>query len=523
MTLRCPESRCLAAAMILFGLTTVPACAPPRDGAGPERLVVGVEAGPGAIDPRRGGSQATSRVVHLVYDGLVRIDERGEIVPALARRWEIPDPLTYVFHLRDGLRFHDGTACDAEDVRRTLETILDPEFPTYRKEDFRNVERVEAPDRLTVVIRLREPFAPLLFNLTVGIVPAECGFETGEPPPGTGPYRLAAHRTDRYIDFERFDDYALGPVRTAAVRFKIVPQVTVRMLELRKGSVDMVVNDLDPDILELFRGDSRFRVMESPGCTYAYVGFNFTDPLLADRRVRQAIAMAIDVDEMVTHWARGTADPASGLIPPMSWAWVPDLPRPPFDPAGARALLDRAGWPDPDGPQGPAPRFSLAFKATTSDVSRQKSAILKEYLRRVGIELKIRQLEWGTFYEDIRKGAFQVYSLNWTGVGLLDPDILRTRFHSALVPPRGLNRGQYSNPAADRLFDEGLRLPDRGERYAVYAEAQRLLAEDLPYISLWYKKNHAVLRAGLDGFTLGPTGDFYFLKDVHDDRTGLRQ
>jgi len=520
----CSPVRCRAtAALTLFVLWMLHACSPPRGDAGLETLVVGIEAGPGPIDPRRGGSQATSRVVHLVYDGLVRIDEHGEIIPALARDWEIPDPLTYVFHLRDGIRFHDGTACDAEDVRCTLETILDPDFPTYRKEDFRNVERVEAPDRQTVVIRLREPFAPLLFNLTVGIVPAECGFAPEAPPPGTGPYRLAAHRADRHVHFTRFDDYCLGAARMAEVRFKIVPQVTVRMLELRKGSVDMVVNDLNPDILELFRDDPRFRVMESPGCTYAYVGFNFNDPLLADPRVRQAIAMAIDVDEMVTHWARGTAVPATGLIPPMSWSWVPDLPRPSFDPAGARTLLDEAGHPDPDGPDGPAPRFSLAFKATTSDVSRQKSAILKEYLRRVGIELNIRQLEWGTFYEDIRKGAFQIYSLNWTGMGLLDPDILRTRFHSALVPPRGLNRGHYANPEVDRLFDAGLRLPYREERYKIYAEAQRLLAEDLPYVSLYYKKNHAVLRAGLTGFTLGPTGDFYFLKDVHDERTGQRQ
>lgn len=506
--------------LMLTALLMALACGTSGNQDPPGTLVVGVEAGPGAIDPRRGGDQATSRVNDLLFDGLVRVDHDGSIQPALAENWEIPDPLTYIFHLRDGVLFHDGSSFGSEDVRQTLETILAPDFPTYRKEDFSYVERVETPNRLTVVIRLSRPFAPLLFNLAVGIVPAESGRDHGENLPGTGPYRLVEHLPDRHVLFQRHDDYYLGPARMPAIRFKIVPQVTVRMLELRKGSVQMVVNDLNPDILQQFRDNHGFQVLETPGCTYAYIGFNLTDPVLGDLRVRRAIAMAINREEMVNDWARGTVIPASGLIPPMSWAWVPDLPQPPYDPDAAMVLLDQAGHPDPDGPEGPAVRFSLEFKGSTSDISRQKSAILKEYLRQVGIELKIRQLEWGTFYEDIRKGFFQIYSLNWTGIGLLDPDILRTRFHSALTPPAGLNRGQYGNPEVDRLLEAGLDSPRQEERYPLYAEAQRLIAGDLPYISLWYKKNNAVLQKDLEGFTLSPTGDFYYLKDVYDGNSG---
>ncbi len=516
MTIDLNTRRRIAAGLVLAALVFCWSCGTSPEETGPPPLVVAVEAGPGPIDPRRGGDQATSRVNDLLFDGLIRVGEDGSIQPALARSWEIPDPLTYIFHLRDGVTFHDGSSFGSEDVRQTLETILSPDFPTYRREDFRHVVRVETPDRLTVVIHLGQPFAPLLFNLAVGIVPAESGRDPGEDLPGTGPYRLDEHRPDRFVQFQRNDRYYLGPARMEVIRFKIVPQVTVRMLELRKGSVQMVINDLNPDILQQFRGNPDFQVLETPGCTYAYIGFNLTDPLLSDRRVRRAIAMAINIDEMVNDWARGTSVPATGLIPPMSWAWVPDLPRPPFDPPAAMELLDRAGFPDPDGPDGPAPRFSLEFKGSTSDVSRQKSAILKEYLRQVGIELNIRQLEWGTFYEDIRKGFFQIYSLNWTGIGLLDPDILRTRFHSALTPPAGLNRGKYGNPEVDRLLEAGLRSPLEEERYPLYAEAQRLIARDLPYISLWYKKNSAVLRRGLKGFTLTSTGDFYYLKDVYD-------
>lgn len=520
MVLETSTRKAAVSGLLFAALFIVAACGTSQRQDGPQTLVVGVEAGPGTIDPRRGGDQATSRVNDLLFDGLVRVDHDGLIQPALAESWEIPDPLTYIFHLREGVRFHDGSSFGSEDVRQTLETILSPDFPTYRKEDFSHVEQVETPDRLTVLIRLHRPFAPLLFNLAVGIVPAESGRDPGELLPGTGPYRLVEHRPDRYVLFARHDDYYLGPASMPAIRFKIVPQVTVRMLELRKGSVQMVINDLNPDILQQFRDNPGFQVLETAGCTYAYIGFNLTDPVLGDLRVRQAIAMAINREEMVNDWALGTAVPASGLIPPMSWAWVPDLPQPPYDPAAARALLDRAGYPDPDGPDGAAVRFSLEFKGSTSDVSRQKSAILKEYLRQVGIELKIRQLEWGTFYEDIRKGFFQIYSLNWTGIGLLDPDILRTRFHSALAPPAGLNRGQYGNPEVDRLLEAGLESPLQEERFPLYAEAQRLIADDLPYINLWYKKNYVVLQKGLAGFTLSPTGDFYYLKDVHDTHAG---
>lgn len=518
MSFRTFEHSIIVTSLLLVTLLCTWSCSTSGSQIPPGTLVVGVEAGPGLIDPRRGGDQATSRVNDLLFDGLVRVGADGSIQPCLAESYEIVDPLTYVFHLRDGVRFHDGSLFGAEDVQATLETILSPDFPTYRKEDFHAVSRVETPDRLTLVIRLHEPFAPLLFNLAVGIVPAESGRAPGEELPGTGPYQLAEHRPDRYVHFVRHDEYHGGPAGMPEIRFKIVPQVTVRMLELRKGSVQMVINDLNPDILQQFRDNPGYRVLETPGCTYAYIGFNLTDPVLGDLRVRQALAMAINREEMVTDWARGTAIPATGLIPPMSWAWVPDLPLPTHDPAGARQLLDKAGYPDPDGPDGPAVRFSLEFKGSTSDISRQKSAILKEYLKDVGIELKIRQLEWGTFYEDIRKGLFKIYSLNWTGIGLLDPDILRTRFHSALTPPAGLNRGHYSNPDVDRLLEAGMDSPLPEERYPLYAEAQRLIARDLPYISLWYKKNHAVLQNGLEGFTLTPTGDFYYLKDVHEEQ-----
>jgi peptide/nickel transport system substrate-binding protein len=174
-------------------------------------------------------------------------------------------------------------------------------------------------------------------------------------------------------------------------------------------------------------------------------------------------------------------------------------------------LLDDAGYPDPDG-DGPRPRFKLSFKSTNLDLRRRIAEALKEQLQRVGVELEIRTYEWGTFFGDIKAGNFHLYSLAW--VGIEDPDIYYQIFHSASVPPNGDNRGHYSNPQMDQLLEEGRTAVDITERKRIYAEIQRLLAEDLPYIPLWWWKNVVVKTPSLQGFVPYPDGDFASLKKV---------
>jgi peptide/nickel transport system substrate-binding protein len=179
--------------------------------------------------------------------------------------------------------------------------------------------------------------------------------------------------------------------------------------------------------------------------------------------------------------------------------------------AKARQLLDAAGHPDPDG-DGPRPRFSLTYKTTTNELAKEQANVFQEQLKKAGIELEIRSFEWATFYDDIKAGRFQIFSLQWTE--LLDPDVYRLRFGSAFLPPVGLNRVRYVNPVVDQLLSEGTRTTSLEERRQIYGRIQEILSEDLPYVSLWHKSNFAIMRKRVRGFTLTPSADFYVLEKV---------
>jgi peptide/nickel transport system substrate-binding protein len=304
---------------------------------------------------------------------------------------------------------------------------------------------------------------------------------------------------------------------------RIVPDTIMRGLELQKGTMDVVVNDLEPDIVHQLGRDARLQLVKSPGTDYQYIGVNLRDPILKDVRVRQAIAYAIDRHAIIEYLRRGLAVPAAGLLPPVSWAFDPSVFTFTYDPAKARALLDAAGYSDPDG-DGPQPRFTLTLKVSNLEFNRLQSAVIQQNLGAVGIGLDVRTYEFATFYADVLKGNFQLYTLQWVGGAVADPDILRRVFHSTQVPPSGFNRGYFNDPRVDRLLDEAAVATEEARRRDLYAQVQRIVAEEAPYISLWCKTNVAVARHDLTGIHLLPIADFTFLKDVartpaHDARS----
>jgi peptide/nickel transport system substrate-binding protein len=234
-------------------------------------------------------------------------------------------------------------------------------------------------------------------------------------------------------------------------------------------------------------------------------------PILRHLKVRQAIAYAINRDLIIRHLLKELAVPATGLLSPTHWAYEPSVRQLVYDPEKARELLDEAGFPDPDG-AGPLPRFKLSYKTTTLELRRRIAEAIREQLNQIGIELEVRSYEWGTFYGDIKRGNFHLYSLAW--VGITDPDVLSAIFHSSSVPPNGDNRGRYRNVKVDRLLEEGRRIADPDRRIQIYSAIQKILAEDLPYIPLWWVKNVAVMNSSVQGFTLSPDGDLISLKNV---------
>lgn len=473
-------------------------------------VTVAIPVGPNNLDPRVGSDEASQRVHQLLFNSLVRLDARLDVVPDLASSLEAIEPERYRARLREGVRFHDGRELTSADVVYTFASFLDPAFLSPRKGAYRVLAAVEAVDRYTVDFVLTEPFGSFPINLVMGIV-QDGADEVSSRPIGTGPYVFVRSVPDDRVELARFDEHFAGPAANAGLVLKVVPDDTMRGLELRKGTVDLVVNDLAPDIVHQLQREGRLRTATAPGADYAYVGLNLRDPILQDVRVRRALAHAVDRSAIIEHLRRGLATPAVGILPPMSWAFDADIAEFDHDPAAAARLLDEAGFPDPDG-DGPGTRFRLTLKTSTAEFVRLQAAVLQQQWQRVGVGVDVRSYEFATLYADVLRGNFQAFTLQWVGVS--DPDMLRRAFHSAQMPPAGFNRGFFSDPEVDRLVEAATRSVDDAERRLLYGEAQRRIASQVPYISLWYKTNVAVFQPDIEGVQLTPTADFSTLRFV---------
>lgn len=475
----------------------------------PTTLVMIIESSPTNLDPRIGLDAQSERIDDLLFDDLFTRDEHLNVQPSLAERWEMPDPQTYIFHLHSGVKFHDGRPLTSRDVKWTFDSLLEGKILSTKAAAYRFVDRIEAPDQSTVIFRLKEPDAPLLWNLSdgaIGIVPYGSGNEIGRHPIGSGPFRFVSAEQDKNVVIERNDNYWGARPKLQRIRFDVVPDATTRALELRKGSADVAINALTADMVLALEHDPRLEIAHAPGTTLAYMAFNMRDPILKNVRVRRALGYAIDRRPIIHYLLRDFARPADSILPPESWAYSNDVPIYSYDPQKARELLDAAGYPAINGV-----RFHLTLKTSTEESTRLLAAVLQQQLRDVGIVLDIRTFEFATFFSDVTRGAFQFYSLRWIG-GNEDPDIFEYVFHSARFTPHGANRSFYSNPRVDVLIDQARREPDQNVRKQLYAELQRILADDVPSINLWYFDNVLVHSKRVKNVTLNPSGNYDFLK-----------
>ena len=468
-----------------------------------------IESSPANLDPRVGIDGQSERIDGLLFENLLIRDEHLSVQPELAERWEQPDPLKYVFHLRHGIRFSNGQPLTSRDVKWSFDSLLTGQVRSTKTATYRFVDHIEAPEDWTVIFHLKEPWAELLWNVAspgMGIVPFGSGDEMSRNPVGSGPFRFVSAEQDREVVIARNDNYWGKKTNLARVRFAVVPDTTTRALELRKGSADLEANALTPDLELALEKEPKLEVMRGPGTRLGYIGFNLRDPILKDVRARQAIAYAINREPLVHYLWRDSARLASSVLPPESWAYSPDVRQYPFDPAKARQLLDAAGFHEKNGV-----RFHLVMKTSTEESSRAMAAVLQQQFRNVGIALDIRSFEPATFLADITRGEFQVYSLRWLGANE-DPDFFEYAFHSARIIPNGGNRQYYSNARADALIDEARRESDQAKRKQLYAELQEILSEDLPYVDLWYFDNVLVHTKRVSNLHLSPSGDYGFLK-----------
>lgn len=476
----------------------------------PGTLVMIIESSPTNLDPRIGLDAQSERIDGLLFDNLLSRDEHLSVKAGLAERWEIPDPNTYVFHLRKGLRFSDGSPLTARDVKWSYDSLLQGKVRSTKAATYRSVDHIDAPDDHTVIFHLKQPWAALLWNVAggggMGIVPYGSGAEASQHPIGSGPFRFLSAEQDKDVILERNDNFWGDKAKLDRVRFAVVPDTTTRALELRKGSADLEINALTPDMESALQREPGLALMRGPGTRLAYMAFNLRDPILKNTKVRQAIAYALDRRPLIRFLLGGEARPADSVLPPESWAYDPRVAKYPYDPAKARHLLDAGGYSQKDGI-----RFHLAMKTSTEEASRAMVAVFQQQLRDVGIALDIRSFEFATFFSDITHGEFQLYSLRWIG-GNEDPDIFEYAFDSARIIPNGANRQYYSNPRVDALIAKASTELDQNARQQDYAEIQQILAEDLPYINLWYFDNVMVYSKRVRGLKMNPSGNYDFLR-----------
>ena len=475
----------------------------------PQTVTMLIESSPTSLDPRIGIDAQSEHIGTLIFDSLVHKDENFNLQPWLAVRWETPDPLTYIFHLRQGVRFQNGKLLTSSDVKWTLDSMRDGTLLTAKGSALDQIDRVDAPDAATVVIHLKEPDASLLWNLSdgaLGIVPSGSGRDFGFHPVGTGPYRFVSQQQDIDVVLERSGNSWRPLPAIERIRFSVVPDAITRALELEKGSADACINCLTADMAAALAQRPNLQVESVPGSSLQYISFNTEDRVLKDPRVRQAIAYAINRPLIIHSLWRDRARLADSILPRQHWAWSGKVAHYAYDPAKSQALLDQAGW--KKGKDGI--RFDLAMKTSTDETGRLLGLILQQQLREIGIRLDVRSFEFATFYSDITKGAFQMYSLRWIG-GNEDPDIFRYAFDTRMFPPRGANRGRYSNPQLDALIREAGASSDQALRRTDYEEVQQILSAELPSINLWYLDTVMVHNRRLGGIQLSSSGNFDFL------------
>ena len=471
-----------------------------------------IESSPTNLDPRVGVDEASAHIDELIFDSLVKKDESFNPQPWIATSWDEPDPQTYIFHIRQGVHFHDGRLLTARDVKWTLDSAHDGTLITPKSGAFLKVDHIDAPDLSTVIVHLKKPDPYLLLNVSdgaIGIVPAGSGKAFSNHPVGTGPFVFVSQEADKEVILRR-NEQSWRPLPSfRTVRFAVVPDEITRALELQKGSADLAASRaLGPDMVKTIQQDqhSHLEVLSSPGTVVNFVNFNLRDPELKDVRVRKAIAYAINRPLIIQSLYRNEVRIADGLLPPGHWAYASDAARYDYDPAKAESLLDESGR--RRGANGI--RFHLIMKTSNQDTARLLALILAQQLRAVGIALDVRSYEFATFYADITKGAFSMYALRWIG-GNESPDIFQYAYSTERFPPHGANRGRYSNPELDRLMSDASTKDKQADRREDYVEVQRILANDVPTIPLWYLDNVVVHNHRIQNLHVGASGDYSFL------------
>lgn len=487
------------------------ACSPVHRETAPGNFVVALERYPSQLDPRFATGAFDAKVSALIFNGLFRYDDNLQLVPDLAAGYEYLDDFHIKIILRERVRFHDGSLLKSHDVQSTYMSVKKASLLSPYFRDFQKISKITVLDDSTLVIELKEVFAPILSLLTLGVLPTT---EVEKEDPkliGTGHFAFVAKKEGSWIKLKRNPNENQKAGDLESITFKTVADSNTRILELMKGNLDLVQNAINPRILSHVHDKQSWQIIRSPGIIYHYLGINLEDPILKKLKVRQALAYSLDRKKLIQFLLKSYALAADSILNPNHWAYQSSDQNYEYNPEKAKRLLDEAGFPDPDG-DGPKLRFELKFISSNQAEDIDKIMSLGHAFKEIGVGVKIRSTDFSVFKRDVDRGNFQIFALNW--VGVCEPDIFYFLFNSKSFPPLGANRGHYHNQEVDLLTSLARLEIDNDKRKVYYGQIQNILQQDLPYISLWYQDNIALLSKKWQGYTLTPQADFSALVNV---------
>lgn len=499
------------------------ACTPQERQTPDDTVVMLIETQIKAIDPRYTLNNFDNKLSRLVAPGLTTVDTpTTEPALMLAESIVQRDDVTWDVTVRPDARFSTGLPVTAADVVFSYESMLAADSDSvYHKTNSERYVKVEALGERTARFHLRRPLATLMTDLDHGILSArdaDAEGRFGSRPIGAGPYRVV-ELTSSHALLAANPYHHLGPPALPKVDIRFVRDPAARILMLVGGSADLLQNAVRLDLIDDVAARERVKLASGPSQILTYLMFNNEDPLLAKKAVRQALALALDRESIIEAKFSGRAVLATGLIPPNAPFYEADVPRWDYDPVRAGKLLDEAGYPDPDG-SGPRPRFSLTYKTSADDFRLSVARVIAAQLSAIGVAVEVRSFEFNTFFADIKRGQYQLASMQTAEIG--NPDYYYAYFHTLRIPskkdPDATNRWRYRNARVDELCQQGRDIADPARRRAIYSEVQRIVAEEVPVVPLWHEDNIVLSNRDVTGFVITPNARWMGLAKVRKGR-----
>lgn len=480
---------------------------------------------PSILNPILASDSASFDIIDLVFNGLVKYDKDIKLTGDLAKSWEISnDNLTFTFHLRQNVKWHDGFPFTSDDVIFTYQKLIDPNTKTPYSSNYQLVSSVENPDPYTVIVKYKEPFAPALESWGMGILPKHVFSNmTAEEfnksdfnrfPIGTGSYKFKEWRSGQKIVLEANPDYFEGKPFIDKYVYQIIPDQSVQLLSLKTHAIDMMGLTPDMYVKEAATRDfeKEFNKFRYPSFSYTYLAYNLSNPLFKNSQItRQALSYAINRQEIIDGVLQSIGRICTGPFPNLSWAYNPGVKPYPYDPERGRKMLESIGWKDGDNDgylERKGKTFEFTILTNQGNKEREQAAtIIQEQLKKIGVKVNVRILEWSTLiHQYIDKKNFDAILLGWSMSQ--DPDCYDI-WHSEKTKEGEYNFISYKNPQVDILLTLGRKTFDLEERKKIYNKIHKLIADDQPYAFLYVRDSLVAIDKRFQGIKVEPLGIGY--------------